>query len=615
MSAFIKNAIDSVASKQKAGTVNSGSEQPVGAPRFTYSDDQVPAILKYSLEMNTSAVKEAKAPRFEAQAYVASAESSTAYRYQHPTRSFNPLTKSASDSTSATKTTAVPLDRSAGNSSRLNDQTRPPSDVPRLKKYTDYDSFPHVDLESVALQVEPGAPDLGFQDEVAVDPEFFAQDGSDVHTSKSASLPLTEVERTRPDGKSRSHSKKRAQRADAFFTPDDKERPSKKANTGSATKKGDPLQPDARQATSLIAGKNLSTSRSSTSIASSLGLRGSPGRKKGSSGIAQTSKISAVPRYPLPVPATQTQQTVTQAEIPADNVHPAIEASDTDPEYDDSENDLAMTATGHNPEHALLRDALHAASTRTALNQRESVGYDGDSESDDGLHELPKEENRLQKIQVEPHMAPEEDTLDASLRLSPQERTTFLSTSAAPTRKDVQGSVRKSALRSQALSPPALRPSPSSEMDVPLENEQVDQMEADKIEPGQRQETPDNRQVPEEQPEPRPGCLCGNCALPPKAQRDQYDLQNFDEWCEEGKGYIQQLPEVLNKMLELMKSRVQAMSTLASKPEQYKETIIAKQAENETQKLKIKAWKNGLPFRGGLSFTSGGTSGVNTPSK
>lgn len=44
------------------------------------------------------------------------------------------------------------------------------------------------------------------------------------------------------------------------------------------------------------------------------------------------------------------------------------------------------------------------------------------------------------------------------------------------------------------------------------------------------------------------------------------------------------------------RARVQAVNTLANKPKVHKDSIMAKQAENEAQRNKIKAWKNGLPF-------------------
>lgn len=41
------------------------------------------------------------------------------------------------------------------------------------------------------------------------------------------------------------------------------------------------------------------------------------------------------------------------------------------------------------------------------------------------------------------------------------------------------------------------------------------------------------------------------------------------------------------------RTRSQAVVELAKKPEQHKEMITAKQAENEAQRAKIRAWKNG----------------------
>lgn len=51
-----------------------------------------------------------------------------------------------------------------------------------------------------------------------------------------------------------------------------------------------------------------------------------------------------------------------------------------------------------------------------------------------------------------------------------------------------------------------------------------------------------------------------------------------------------------NLHLSTDSARVQGVNTLANKPKFHKESIMTKQAENEAQRNKIKAWKNGLPF-------------------
>lgn len=109
--------------------------------------------------------------------------------------------------------------------------------------------------------------------------------------------------------------------------------------------------------------------------------------------------------------------------------------------------------------------------------------------------------------------------------------------------------------------------------------EEEDQLEGERLNKQGTQEPFDNiakHEELEEALEQRPGCSCGDCFLPPPAQRDIYctqvslfpnrysddaiakqfnlhDFQTLDEWYEEGKGYIAKLPKLLGAMLDVMK--------------------------------------------------------------